>query len=466
MNIIQITPGAGAVYCGKCFRDNALVAALRKQRHDVLMVPLQLPLTLDEADQTQDTPVFFNRVNVFLEQKSGFFRKAPEWVHRITSSPGLLKWASGRAAKTRATDLGDITVSMIQGEAGNQARELEELIAFLKTWKRPDVICLSNAVLAGLARRLKAELGAKIVCSLQGEDVFLDTLPDSVRFIAWKTLIERCADVDLFVAPTRYFGDLMRERLKLPPEKVRVIYNGINLQGYEGSRVASMRTGSVQDPTLGFFARMCHEKGLHTLVEAFILLKERQRVPQLKLKVGGGFGTADEGFVNGLRGKLHEQDLLEQAEFHPNLDRAAKVAFLRSLSVFSVPSVYGEAFGLYVLEAQASGVPVVLPRHGAFPELTGLTGGGALCEPGNAAALADAIEPLLLDAARARTLGEAGRKAVREKFNVETMATETVRVFEELLGRRKPVEASAPAPEAVPMPEPAQISVASTDGKD
>lgn len=464
MNIIQITPGAGAMFCGKCFRDNALVATLRKQRHDVLMVPLHLPLTLDEPDQTQDTQVFFNRVNVFLEQKSGFFRKAPEWVHRITSSPGLLKWASGRTSKARAADVGDITLSMIQGEEGNQARELEELIAFLKTWKRPDVICLSNAVLAGLARRLKAELGAKIVCTLQGEDVFLDTLPDSVRFIAWKTLTERCADIDLFVAPTRYFGDVMRERLNLPPEKVRVIYNGINLQGYEGSRVASMRTGSVQDPTLGFFARMCREKGLDTLVEAFILLKERKRVPQLKLKVGGGFGTADEAFVNDLRGKLNDKDLLEQVEFHPNVDRAAKVAFLRSLSVFSVPSVYGEAFGLYVLEAQASGVPVVLPRHGSFPEVTGLTGGGTLYEPGNAAALADAIEPLLLDAVSARALGEAGRKAVREKFNVETMAAETVRVFDELLGRRKHVEAAAP--EAASMPEPAQISVASTDGKD
>ena len=454
------------MFCGNCFRDNALVAALRKQRHDVLMVPLYLPLTLDEVDQTQDTPIFFNGVNVFLEQKSGWFRKAPEWVHRLASSPRLLKWASGRAAKTRATDVGDITVSMIQGEEGNQARELEELIAFLKTQKRPDVICLSNVMLAGLARRLKAELGAKIVCTLQGEDTFLDALPDDVRFIAWKALTERCADIDLFVAPTRYFGELMRDRLKLPPDKVKVIYNGINLHGYEGLQALKLRAGVVKEPVLGFFARMCREKGLDTLVEAFILLKERKQVPRLKLKVGGSFGPADESLVNGLRVKLHEKGLLEDAEFHPNVDRAAKVAFLRSLSVFSVPAAYGEAFGLYVLEAQASGVPVVQPRHAAFPELLTMTGGGTLCEPGNPAALADAIEPLLLDAAKARALGEAGLQAVREKFNVDTMATETVHAFEELLGRRKSAPAAtAPAPAAA-APETAQISVASPDGKD
>jgi glycosyltransferase involved in cell wall biosynthesis len=438
VNIIQITPGAGAMFCGNCFRDNALVAALRKQGSDVLMVPLYLPLTLDEADQTQGTPIFFNGVNVYLEQKSAWFRTAPPWLHRLTASPGLLKWAAGRAAGTRAAEVGDITISMIRGEEGNQARELEELIVFLKTQRRPDIICLSNALLVGMARRLKAELGAKIVCALQGEDSFLDALPDDVRFLAWKTLTERCADIDLFIPPTRYFGERMSERLKLPAERVRVIYDGINLHGYEGYQGPRSKADSVEVPTLGFFARMCREKGLGTLVEAFILLKERKQVPKLKLKIGGSYGSSDEPFVNELRGRLHAKGLLQEVEFHPNVDRDGKLAFLRSLSVFSVPALYGEAFGLYIIEAMASGVPVVQPRHAAFPELIEMSGGGVLCEPGDPAALADAIEPLLLDAVRARALGEAGRKAVGEKFNVNVMARETLRVYEELLGRKKP----------------------------
>ncbi|HZQ47260.1 MAG TPA: glycosyltransferase family 4 protein [Verrucomicrobiae bacterium] len=424
MNIVQITPGAGAMFCGNCFRDNALVAALRRQGHSVLMIPLYLPLTLDEADQTDGVPIFFNGVNVYLEQKSEWFRKAPAWIHRISASPALLKWASGRAAKTRAADLGEITLSMIRGEEGNQAREVEQLLGFLKTQPKPDIICLSNALLAGLARRFKSELKVPIACVLQGEDTFLDSLPESHRALTWKTLAERCADIDLFIPPTRYFGDRMRERLNLPPERVRVVYDGISLEGYESVQ-------SPEAPVLGYFARMCREKGLDTLVEAFILLKERNRVPNLKLKVGGGCGPSDQPLVDALRERLKAKVFLDDVEFFPNVDRAGKLEFLRSLSVFSVPALYGEAFGLYVIEALASGVPVVQPRHAAFPELIELSGGGALCEPGNPKALADTLETLLLDPEKARALGAAGRKSVLEKFSAEQMAKEVARVYQE-----------------------------------
>lgn len=426
------------MFCGNCFRDNALVAALRQQGHDVLMVPLYLPLTLDEEDQTRGTPIFFNGVNVFLEQKSPWFRTAPEWVHRLSASPRLLKWAAGRAAKTRAADVGDITLSMIRGEHGHQARELEELIAFLKTRPKPDIVCLSNALLAGMARRLKSELGAKIVCVLQGEDSFLDALPDDVRFLAWKTLAERCADIDLFIPPTRYFGDRMRERLKLPEDRVRVIYDGISLDGYDEAK-------APQTPTLGFFARMCREKGLDVLVEAFILLKEGRRVENLKLKLGGGCGLAERPLVDALRERLKTKGCLHDVEFHPNVDRAGKLALLRSLSVFSVPALYGEAFGLYVIEALASGVPVVQPRHAAFPELVELTGGGVICEPRDPLALANALEPLLLDPEKARGLGMTGRASVREKFSAGLMAAETARAYRKLLDRDKIIPMSSEA---------------------
>jgi glycosyltransferase involved in cell wall biosynthesis len=431
MNIVQITPGAGAMFCGNCLRDNALVAALRRQGHSVLMIPLYLPLTLDEQDQTDGVPLFFNGVNVYLEQKSEWFRKAPAWVHRLSASPALLKWASGRAAKTRAADLGDITLSMIRGEEGNQARELDQLIAFLKTQPKPDIICLSNALLAGLARRFKLELNVPVACVLQGEDTFLDSLPESHRALAWRTLAERCADIDLFIPPTRYFGDRMGKRLNLPPERVRVIYDGINLEGYEPIQSPRSKIPSPGTPVLGYFARMCREKGLDTLVEAFILLKERNRVPNLKLKVGGGCGPSDRPFVDALSERLKAKVFLEDVEFFPNVDRAGKLALLKSMSVFSVPALYGEAFGLYVIEALASGVPVVQPRHAAFPELIELSGGGAICEPGSPKALADALEPLLLDTEKARALGAAGRQAVHEKFNAEQMAREAARVYQE-----------------------------------
>jgi glycosyltransferase involved in cell wall biosynthesis len=416
LRIVQVTPGAGRMFCGACLRDNALVTALRRLGHEAVMVPLYLPLTLDEKDQSAGEPVFFSGINVYLEQQSAFFRHAPAWLHRALASPALLKWVSGAAAKTNPSDLGAITLSMLRGEEGNQARDLEELIGWLRA-EKPDVVSLSNALLAGMARRIKAELRVPILCSLQGEDWFLDALPAPDRERAWQTVTERAADVDLFIAPSRYYAELMQRRLNLPPAKVQILPNGLNLDGY-----AAADRDRSQPPALGYFARMSREKGLETLVNAFILIKERGRVANLKLRIGGSCGPADQVVVDALRARLQGRGLLGDVEFHPNVSRADKLAFLRSLSVFSVPALYGEAFGLYVLEALACGVPVVQPRHAAFPELIEATGGGLLCAPGDEPALAEAIESLLLAPDRARSLGAAGQKAVRQLFDVETMA--------------------------------------------
>lgn len=433
MNLVQITPGAGGMYCGNCFRDNALVAALRRGGHEVLMVPLYLPMTLDEENQSAGTPTFFGGINVYLQQQSACFRRAPQWLHSLLDSPILLKLAAGRAAKTRAADVGELTLSMLRGEEGNQARELDELLAWLKTQPRPDVVLLSNALLVGFTRRLKAELGCKVICNLQGEDAYLDSMPSPLRERVWALLAERCRDCDLFLAPSRYFADTMARRLELPAEKVKVVFNGISLEGY--AETPSFESRVPSSPTLGYFARMCREKGLDLLVETFIELKRRGTVPNLKLKVGGGCGPGDEAFVAQIKGHLRRAGCLGEVEFHPNLTRAQKVSFLRSLTVFSVPALYGEGFGLYLIEAMAAGVPVVQPRHAAFPELVAATGGGLIAEA-NAAALASAIEGLLLAPAQLRSLGEAGRCAVSELFTVDRMAGEVASQCEALLRTR------------------------------
>jgi glycosyltransferase involved in cell wall biosynthesis len=226
--------------------------------------------------------------------------------------------------------------------------------------------------------------------------------------------------VDLFVAPSRYFAELMSRRLGLPEAKIEVVHNGISLEGF------SPAASRPDPPVLGYFARMCRDKGLDTLVEAYILLRQRDRIKNLKLHIGGGCGPGDEPFVAALRKRLAVAGVLEDTQFCPNLDRAAKQAFLRGLSVFSVPAVYGEAFGLYVIEALATGVPVVQPEVAAFPELLAATAGGRLCKPSDPEALADAVEQVLADPALAKTLGENGRKAVREKFTNHSMAVQLV----------------------------------------
>jgi glycosyltransferase involved in cell wall biosynthesis len=414
------------MYCGGCFRDNALVAALRKLGHDTLMAPLYLPLTLDEQNQAADTPIFFSGVNVFLAQKFPAFRNAPAWLRRTLGSEQLLKFLGRFAGRTRAEDVGELTLSMLRGEEGNQSREVDELAAWLKENHRPDVISLSNVLLVGMARQLKSELKAPVVCMLQGEDTFLDGLPAAQRDAAWKLTRERAREVDAFIAPSRYFGDLMTQRLQLPPERVQVVHNGINLEGFEsGERKMESRNA----PTIGYFARMCREKGLDLAVDTFIELKKGGRIANLKLRVGGGCGPSDERVVEEQKQKLTRAGVLDDTRWFPNVTREEKIKFLQSLDVFCTPALYGEAFGLYVIEAMAAGVPVVQPKHAAFPELIETTGGGVVAEP-NASSLAVAIEELLLNPKRAHSLGERGRHAVREHFNVSRMATETAAVFE------------------------------------
>jgi len=436
MNIVQLTPGAGPMFCGNCFRDNALVSALRKLGHEALMVPLYLPLTLDEKDQSADTPIFFSGINVYLQQKSPLFRQAPAWLRNLFASRPVLQWAAGKAARTRAQDLGDLTLSMLRGEQGNQARDLDELIKWLSlAQQQPDIICLSNALLVGFARRLKTELQVPVICTLQGEDTFLDSLPPNHRAECWQTLSERAADISAFIAPSHYFAKLMSDRLSLPASRVHVVHNGIDLSGFQiPSRTLEHHSSKpeTQHPVLGYFARMCREKGLDQLVEAFISLRQRGRIKHLKLHVGGSCGPADEPFVGSLRDRLNKQNLLADVEFHPNLDRAAKLAFLRRLSVFSVPALYGEAFGLYLIEAMAAGVPVVQPQTAAFPELVHATDGGILCAPGDPEVLADAIENLLSNPERRAALGRAGALAVFENFSAESMARRCLHLFAEV----------------------------------
>ena len=404
------------MYCGNCFRDNALVGELRRLGHQVTMVPLYLPMTLEDLDQSLGTPIFFSGINVFLEQKLPWFSKAPGWLRKLLASPALLKWAAGRAAKTKASDLGDISLSMLQGEAGLQCKDLEELVDWLEAHEKPEVIFLSNALLVGSARLLKQRLKIPVVCMLQGEDSFLDALPESHRSLTWSTLAQRAKDVDLFVAPSHYFADLMGRRLDLPKAKVRVVHNGIDPLGFDPA------PNLPQPPVIGFFARMCPEKGLEMLVEAFVLLSASNKIPGVRLKIGGGLGPSDQNFVARLQQRLETAGLTNQVEWHPNLDKATKKAFFESLTVFSVPALYGEAFGLYLLEAWSAGVPVVQPRHASFPELIEASQAGIIVEPGQPAALAEGLGALLSDERRRSQYAHAARRAATTQFDLAAMA--------------------------------------------
>ena len=420
MRLVHLTAGTGSFFCGTCLRDHALVKALRRLGHDALMVPLYLPLVLDDSGSREGSPLFFGGINVYLQQKTAFFRHTPQWLDKLLDSPALLRQAGRRAGMTNPRELGEMTLSMIEGEHGHQAKELAKLVAWLVE-EKPDVVCLSNSLLIGVARRVREELRVPIICSMQGEDAFLDSLPEPYRERCWQLVRERAADVDRFVAPSRYYDALMQERLRLAPEKIVVIYNGIDLDGFTPA------AAPPEFPTVGFLARMCRDKGLDTLVEAFIRLVPR--VPHARLKIGGTQTDADRAFVNDLTDRLERAGIANAVQFLPNLTHAGKQQFLRELTLVSVPTRHGEAFGLFVIESLACGVPVAQPNNGAFPELIELTGGGVLYAQGDVSSLANALEKLLLDPAQAAELGRCGREIVNVRFTSDAMA----RSFEELL---------------------------------
>jgi glycosyltransferase involved in cell wall biosynthesis len=430
MRIVTITAGTGSFHCGTCMRDNALVLELRRRGHDALLAPMYLPMVLDEPSAAAGAPLFYGGINVYLQQISGFFRRTPRWLDRLLDAPGMLRMAAKRAGSTRASELGELTISTFKGEDGRQAKELDRLVEWMRDL-RPEVVCLSNALLVGMAREIKRRTGAAVVCTLQGEDTFLDALPPRDSAACWDLLHERAADVDAFIAVSRYHGELMTRRARLRPETVHVVHNGIDLEGY-GPRPAR---APGAPPVLGYLARMYAPKGLGTLVEAFIQLKRRGEWPNLRLHVGGSCTPADEAYVAELRGQLAAAGVGDSVEFHPNLSRSEKIRFLQGLDVFSVPAGYGESFGLYVIEAMAAGTPVVQPEHAAFPETVAATGGGILCRPDDAESLADGIAALLADPARARAMGAAGRAAVHEKFSVQEMARQAERVFQGVMER-------------------------------
>lgn len=423
MNIVQITPGAGnEFYCENCLRDGALMRALRAAGHETLLVPLYLPPTDDQGEIRDRAPIFFGAVNVYLQQISALFRRTPRWLDRPLDAVRLLRWAGRKASTTSAKGLGPMTLSMLRGEHGRQVKELRRLVDWLAQTQRPDVVCLSNALLAGLARQIKADLGVPVVCMLQDEDGFLDGLGEPWARQAWETLIERTADIDAFIASSRYYADLMRRRLRLPAGRVHVVRSAIDTDGYVPA------DGPPEAPTIGFLSQMCHGKGLDTLFEAFLKLRSTDRLGRLRLRAAGGKTRADEAFHRELARRTRAGGLAGDVDFLPGFDRVAKQAFLRTLSVLSVPTRRPEASGIYVLEALAAGVPVVLPRHGVMPELIEATGGGLLVEPNNVDALAAGLAELLLDPDRARSLGRAGRNAVLREFTMERAADETLRV--------------------------------------
>ena len=324
MKIVQLIPGSGnTFYCENCIRDNELAKQLRRLGHDVIIAPMYLP-TLADPEMKSGVPIFFGGINVYLQQKLGLFRKTPRWLDRLFDAPPLLRWAAGLTGMTRAQDLADTTISMLEGEDGNQAKELERLMEWLASVERPDVVYISNALLIGVVRRIKEVLNIPVVCALQDETIFIDPLPEPHRTDIWSTLTDRARDVDVFIAVSDFYKHKLADRLQIPEDRIFTVYNGIPTREYEPAE------SLPKPPVVGFIERQCPEKGVHVLAQAFMILKERDTIPGLKLRIAGGKTADDAKYIAGIARELKKKNVLHDVEFLPNLFPEEKRKWRRS----------------------------------------------------------------------------------------------------------------------------------------
>ena len=423
MRIISITAGAGGMYCGSCIRDNTLARSLRQLGHDVLLVPLYTPPRTDEPSVSEHR-VFFGGISVYLEQYSGLFRGTPWLIDRLWEAPWLLRAVSQRGVQTQPEQLGELTVSVLEGRHGHQRKEFDKLVHWLRSEPKPDVIDISNSMLISLAPALKEAIGCGICCTLQGEDIFLEHLDEPYHSRALELILEHARSVDRFVAVSDYYAGHMAQYLRIPGAKLDVVPLGINVDGYPPASRDELRPFTV-----GYLGRIAPEKGVHLLCDAYHRLREMGELEGCRLELAGYLGPEHRAYLDGMVRQVREWGLESEVHYRGVLELDDKVAFLQRLDVFAVPATYDDPKGLSLVEAMACGVPVVAAGRGTYVELLERTGGGVLIPPGDVEALMAELRRLRTDEPLRATLGTRAAAAVREHYTAEVMAQRAADVY-------------------------------------
>src|SRR5215510_11329883 len=444
MRILSITAGAAGMYCGSCSRDNALAVELLARGHEVTLVPLYTPTNPDEPNVSRDR-VLFGGISIYLQQSIALFRKTPRFLDRLWDSPAVIGAFASRSLSTDPKLLGDLMISMLEGDRGVLRKEFAKLLDWVAEEPVPDIVNLPNALLISLAGPLRKALQRPIVCTLQGEDLFLDGLVEPYRSRASDLIRRQTADVDRFIAVSDFYVPVMAKRLAVPESQIAVVPLGINMKGYQ-QRPPSLTNQPAsfggQGPSgglfrVGYFARIAPEKGLHALADAYIHFRKRTGgAPDIRLEAAGYLSRADTPYFENVKRRLEAAGLLSEFTYRGAVDRDGKLAFLQTLDVLSVPAPYDEPKGVFLLEAMASGVPVVQPRRGAFTEIVEKSGGGLLVHPDDPKALADGLYELWRDPQRRRELADHAFDGVRAHYSVQRSADRQLEVYEAMLRGR------------------------------
>jgi len=419
MHVAIITAGGAGMFCGSCMQDNTWARGLIATGTQVTLIPTYTPIRVDEPNQSQSR-VFLGGINVYLNAKSRLWAGLPHWMKSWLDTPWIIHQLTRFGVSNDAAELGDLTLIMLAGGEGPIRSAGEELARYIGRELKPDIVVFSNALLSGCLPQIKTEFSGPVVCMLQGDDVFLDALPDSHRSRAIAAVSEKARGFYGFLTHSKFYRDRMAAMLSLPIEKFRTIPLSIDLKPHTGT--PGERVG--QPFTIGYFARLAPEKGLHHLLAAFELLHAQH--PEVRLRIGGYEPAQHRTYIAAQKKRATRFGESVQFIGSPNTI-AEKVAFYRSIDVLSVPTDFEEPKGIPVLEAWANGVPVVQPAAGAFPELIGAHGeGGLLVRHRNAEALADVWSRLLRDLPELLRLGHAGYNKVREHHSQEAVARATL----------------------------------------
>ncbi len=421
--VFLVTGSGGTFYCTNCYRDMLFFRAVKQLGSaDAEAVPLYLPPEDIYVRSGFGTDVYFGAVSLFFREKIHAMENMPAFLEKILDSPPLLRIAAKSAGSTRSSGLEEMTLSMIDSSSGKHMRETERLARHLKE-TGADIIHLSNALIIGLAKPLKELAGVKVVCSLQNEDDWINEMAEPYQSQAWELIGKESANVDAFISPGTYFRDFITGKTGISSDKIFVVQPGIE------PVIPSGRFRHPERTAIGFLSRVSYNNGFDKLVDAFILIRKEKEFDRVCLRVSGGYTGDDKAFIKKQIKKIHESGLREFARFFDGFHDQDKAEFLGSIDILSVPVRKPDGYGLYVVEANSAGVPVVQPATGAFPEILAATGGGILYEPDNVEELAENLKTLLRDNQRARLLGETGMKNVREKLTVGNMAENLMKVY-------------------------------------
>ncbi|NNE28560.1 MAG: glycosyltransferase family 4 protein, partial [Saprospiraceae bacterium] len=347
----------------------------------------------------------------------------------VLNSGPALKVAAHMAGSTNPEGLEEMTISMLKGESGEQKEELDKLINWIVEHCNPDVIHISNALLLGLVKRIKEKLDVLVVCTLQDEDVWVNAMNDHFRKATWELMKDRAADVDAFFAVSNYYRTKMKSVLAIPDEKLVTCHITLAPEDYRST---------LQKPqNIGYLSRMCESNGLELVIDAFTILKKDPKWQMVKLIITGGSTGDDHRFLKKIKRKIKRGGLRDFVEFHKDFEGEGRHDFFSKISLLSVPVLEGEAFGLYLLEAMASGVPVVQPATGAFPEIIEKSGGGVIYQPNTPAQLAKIITGLLMDPEKLSGLAEKGKQGVNKNFNIHRQANEIIKFYQKIREQKR-----------------------------